>query len=162
MINRSDLEAFGYFDMFQNSPDYEEDPVRFYSQFVEDKILTKGRDRLIENTLGLAGEAGEVSEKIKKLFRDKNRFSDEDLLKELGDVLFYTVALANIFGGNLRKVMEMNMAKLDDREQRGVLKGSGDNRGITTCQQTINPSFILHGMHGGLKMKDDESHGMKQ
>jgi NTP pyrophosphatase (non-canonical NTP hydrolase) len=128
MINRSDLEAFGYFDMFHNSPDYNEDPVRFYSQFVEDKILTKGRDRLIENTLGLAGEAGEVSEKIKKLFRDKNRFTDEDLLKELGDVLFYTVALANIFGGNLRKVMEMNMAKLDDREQRGVLKGSGDNR----------------------------------
>jgi NTP pyrophosphatase (non-canonical NTP hydrolase) len=128
MINRSDLEAFGYFDMFQNSPDYEKDPVRFYSQFVEDKILTKGRDRLIENTLGLAGEAGEVSEKIKKLFRDKNKFSDEDILKELGDVLFYTVALANIFGGNLRKVMEINMAKLDDREQRGVLKGSGDNR----------------------------------
>ena len=128
MINRSDLEAFGYFDMFQNSPDYEEDPVRFYSHFVEDKILTKGRDRLIENTLGLSGEAGEVSEKVKKLFRDKNRFKDEDILKELGDVLFYTVALANIFGGNLRKVMEMNMAKLDDREQRGVLKGSGDNR----------------------------------
>jgi len=57
-----------------------------------------------------------------------NLFKDEDILKELGDVLFYTVALANIFGGNLRKVMEMNMAKLDDREQRGVLKGSGDNR----------------------------------
>ena len=128
MINRSDLEAFGYFDMFQNSPDYEKDPVRFYSQFVEDKVLTEGRDRLVENTLGLSGEAGEVSEKVKKLFRDKSKFSDEDILKELGDVLFYTVALANIFGGNLRKVMEMNMAKLDDREQRGVLKGSGDNR----------------------------------
>jgi NTP pyrophosphatase (non-canonical NTP hydrolase) len=128
MINRSDLEAFGYFDMFQNSPDYEKDPVRFYSQFVEDKVLTKGRERLVENTLGLSGEAGEVSEKVKKLFRDKGKFKDEDILKELGDVLFYTVALANIFGGNLRKVMEMNMAKLDDREQRGVLKGSGDNR----------------------------------
>jgi NTP pyrophosphatase (non-canonical NTP hydrolase) len=128
MINHSDLEAFGYFDMFQNSPDYEKDPVRFYSQFVEDKVLTKGRERLVENTLGLSGEAGEVSEKVKKLFRDKDKFKDEDILKELGDVLFYTVALANIFGGNLRKVMEMNMAKLDDREQRGVLKGSGDNR----------------------------------
>jgi NTP pyrophosphatase (non-canonical NTP hydrolase) len=128
MINHSDLEAFGYFDMFQNSPDYEKDPVRFYSQFVEDKMLTKGRERLVENTLGLSGEAGEVSEKVKKLFRDKDKFKDEDILKELGDVLFYTVALANIFGGNLRKVMEMNMAKLDDREQRGVLKGSGDNR----------------------------------
>jgi NTP pyrophosphatase (non-canonical NTP hydrolase) len=128
MINKTDLEAFGYFDMFQNSPDYDKDPVRFYSQFVEDKIFTKGRDRLIENTLGLVGEAGEVSEKIKKLFRDKNKFSDDEVLKELGDVLFYTVALSNIFNGNLRKIMEMNMAKLDDREQRGVLKGSGDNR----------------------------------
>tara|TARA_A100001015_G_scaffold109809_1_gene121852 strand:- start:282 stop:668 length:387 start_codon:yes stop_codon:yes gene_type:complete len=128
MINRSDLEAFGYFDMFQNSPDYEEDPVKFYSQFVEDKIFTKEQERLVENTLGLVGEAGEVSEKVKKLFRDKSKFKDEDILKELGDVLFYTVALANLFGGNLRKVMEMNMAKLDDREQRGVLKGSGDNR----------------------------------
>ncbi len=128
MINKTDLEAFGYFDMFQNSPDYDKDPIRFYSQFVEDKIFTKGRDRLIENTLGLVGEAGEVSEKIKKLFRDKNKFSDDEVLKELGDVLFYTVALSNIFNGNLRKIMEINMAKLDDREQRGVLKGSGDNR----------------------------------
>jgi len=96
MINKTDLEAFGYFDMFQNSPDYDKDPIRFYSQFVEDKIFTKGRDRLIENTLGLVGEAGEVSEKIKKLFRDKNKFSDDEVLKELGDVLFYTVALSNI------------------------------------------------------------------
>ena len=128
MINETDLEAFGYFDMFQNSTDYDKDPVRFYSQFVEDKVFTKGRERLVENTLGLVGEAGEVSEKVKKLFRDKSKFSDEEVLKELGDVLFYVTALSNIFGGNLRAVMEMNMAKLDDREQRGKLKGSGDNR----------------------------------
>jgi NTP pyrophosphatase (non-canonical NTP hydrolase) len=128
MINETDLEAFGYFDMFQNSPDWDNDPLRFYSQFVEDKVFTKGRERLIENTLGLVGESGEVAEKIKKLFRDKNKFNDEDVLKELGDVLFYVVALSNIFGGNLKKTMEMNMAKLDDREQRGKLKGSGDNR----------------------------------
>lgn len=128
MINKTDLEAFGYFDMFQNSPDYDKDPLHFYSEFVEDKIITKGRDRLIENTLGLVGEAGEVSEKIKKIFRDKDKFSDEDVLKELGDVLFYTVALSSIFNGDLRKIMEMNMDKLNDRQQRGVLKGSGDNR----------------------------------
>ena len=128
MINETDLEAFGYFEMFQNSPDWDNDPLRFYSQFVEDKVFTKGRERLVENTLGLVGESGEVAEKIKKLFRDKGKFSDEDVLKELGDVLFYVVALSNIFGGNLKKTMEMNMAKLDDREQRGKLKGSGDNR----------------------------------
>ena len=103
------------------------DMIDMYSQFVEDKMLTKGRERLIENALGLTGEAGEVSEKIKKLFRDK-RIDDDAVLKELGDVLFYTVALSNIFGGSLIKIIELNMEKLNDRVKNGTLKGSGDNR----------------------------------
>lgn len=101
--------------------------IDMYSQFVEDKMLTKGRERLIENALGLTGEAGEVSEKIKKLFRDK-RIDDDAVLKELGDVLFYTVALSNIFGGSLIKIIELNMEKLNERVKNGTLQGSGDNR----------------------------------
>ena len=103
------------------------DMIDMYSQFVEDKMITKGRERLIENALGLTGEAGEVSEKIKKLFRD-NRIDDEAVLKELGDVLFYTVALSNIFGGSLVKIIELNMEKLNERVKNGTLQGSGDNR----------------------------------
>jgi len=103
------------------------DMIDMYSQFVEDKMITKGRERLIENALGLTGEAGEVSEKIKKLFRD-NRIDDEAVLKELGDVLFYTVALSNIFGGSLVKIIELNMEKLNARVKNGTLQGSGDNR----------------------------------
>jgi NTP pyrophosphatase (non-canonical NTP hydrolase) len=103
------------------------DMVDMYSQFVEDKMITKGRERLIENALGLTGEAGEVSEKIKKLFRD-NRIDDDAVLKELGDVLFYTVALSNIFGGSLVKIIELNMEKLNERVKNGTLQGSGDNR----------------------------------
>lgn len=103
------------------------DMIDMYSQFVEDKMITKGRERLIENALGLTGEAGEVSEKIKKLFRD-NRVDDDAVLKELGDVLFYTVALSNIFGGSLIKIIELNMEKLNARVKNGTLQGSGDNR----------------------------------
>ena len=103
------------------------DMMDMYSQFVEDKMITKGRERLIENALGLTGEAGEVSEKIKKLFRD-NRIDDDAVLKELGDVLFYTVALSNIFGGSLIKIIELNMEKLNARVKNGTLQGSGDNR----------------------------------
>jgi NTP pyrophosphatase (non-canonical NTP hydrolase) len=103
------------------------DMIDMYSQFVEDKMITKGRERLIENALGLTGEAGEVSEKIKKLFRD-NRIDDDAVLKELGDVLFYTVALSNIFGGSLIKIIELNMEKLNERVKNGTLQGSGDNR----------------------------------
>jgi NTP pyrophosphatase (non-canonical NTP hydrolase) len=103
------------------------DMIDMYSQFVEDKMITKGRERLIENALGLTGEAGEVSEKIKKLFRD-NRIDDDAVLRELGDVLFYTVALSNIFGGSLIKIIELNMEKLNERVKNGTLQGSGDNR----------------------------------
>ncbi|MDA9812255.1 hypothetical protein N9C03_00445 [bacterium] len=102
--------------------------IDMYSQFVEDKMITKGRERLIENALGLTGEAGEVSEKIKKLFRDNRIDDDDDVLKELGDVLFYTVALSNIFGGSLVKIIELNMEKLNERVKNGTLQGSGDNR----------------------------------
>ena len=126
MISDKDLENMGYYDMFPDA-----DPVNwadFYSGWVEKKILTEGQERLYENTLGLVGEAGEVAEKMKKLVRDSSKFSNEEILKELGDVVFYATALANIYGRGLQEVLELNIKKLDDRQKRGKLKGSGDNR----------------------------------
>tara|TARA_Y100001937_G_C6863368_1_gene217331 strand:+ start:171 stop:485 length:315 start_codon:yes stop_codon:yes gene_type:complete len=99
-----------------------------YGQWVENKILTKGNDRLVENTLGLVGEAGEVAEKIKKLIRDSTRFTTEEIESELGDVLFYLTAIANHLGSSLTDVISNNVSKLDDRENRNVLRGSGDKR----------------------------------
>jgi NTP pyrophosphatase (non-canonical NTP hydrolase) len=124
MLSKDDLENFGYYEMFQTSSGGQD----AYSKWVEEKILTYGDERLVENTLGLVGEAGEVAEKIKKLIRDSNRFNNEEILKELGDVVFYATALANIYGNGLQQVLELNMKKLDDRQKRGKLKGSGDNR----------------------------------
>ena len=125
MLSGDDLENFGYYENFGDKEDI--DPKE-YSHWVEKKMLTEGQERLIENTLGLVGEAGEVAEKIKKLIRDSNRFANEEILHELGDVLFYTAALANLYGKGLQDVMQMNIKKLDDRQRRGKLKGSGDKR----------------------------------
>ena len=61
------------------------DIVQAYSKLVEELIITSGDFRLVENTLGLCGESGEVAEKIKKYFRDED-YSKEDIVKELGDV----------------------------------------------------------------------------
>jgi len=99
-----------------------------YSQWVEDKIITEGTTRLVENTLGLVGEAGEVAEKVKKLMRDSTRVESADIIKELGDVVFYATALANYFQGNLQTMLDANVEKLDSRELRGKIQGSGDNR----------------------------------
>ena len=82
--------------------------------------------------LGLSGEVGEVSEKIKKLIRDKGGIVDEDFLKslekELGDVLWYLNAIAKDFGLNLSYIASKNIEKLQDRKSRGTIQGSGDNR----------------------------------
>lgn len=102
--------------------------IDLYSIWVEGKIMTEGETRLIENTLGLIGESGEIAEKIKKLLRDNTKVESQDIIKELGDVAFYLTALANYFGSSLEEVLQVNMIKLDDRQERGVLKGSGDNR----------------------------------
>ena len=89
-------------------------------------------DNLYYPALGLAGEAGEVCEKIKKIMRDKNGKLTEDdqqlLIKELGDVLWYVSALADELDVFLGDVASTNLEKLWSRQERGKISGSGDNR----------------------------------
>jgi NTP pyrophosphatase (non-canonical NTP hydrolase) len=118
MITQEDIDAFKIVDVTPMD----------YSYWVEDKIVTEGDTRLVENTLGLVGEAGEVAEKIKKYLRDNTKVSQKEIIKELGDVVFYATALSNYFYSNLSEVMQTNMDKLNDRARRGTIKGSGDNR----------------------------------
>ena len=82
--------------------------------------------------MGIAGEAGEVVEKWKKIVAYKaGVISEEDkaeLKKELGDVVWYIAVMANSLGLSFEEVMQLNVAKLASRKQRGVIKGKGDNR----------------------------------
>jgi len=77
--------------------------------------------------LGLGGEAGEYSEKVKKLIRD-GALDKPLALKELGDVLWYLTRSANELGYSLLDVAQVNIIKLHSRKERGVLQGSGDER----------------------------------
>ena len=83
-------------------------------------------------TLGLAGETGEVVEKIKRILRDKNMAisekTKEELTKEMGDVLWYLAQLATELNLSLDKIASFNIKKLSDRQKRGKLHGGGDNR----------------------------------
>ncbi len=83
-------------------------------------------------TLGLTGEAGEVSDKVKKVIRDKSGVFDknsrEEIKLELGDVLWYIAQLSSELGYDLDDVAEANLEKLASRAQRGCISGDGDDR----------------------------------
>jgi len=87
--------------------------------------------------LGLAGEAGEVANEVKKIIRDDNgtltpqRYSK--LVKEMGDVLWYLAELCSVMPATidtlnedltLEDVAKWNIIKLSQRKQEGTLKGN--------------------------------------
>ena len=86
--------------------------------------------------LGLVGEAGEAADKVKKWWRNQGATKSQDytvpqcqeLAKEIGDVLWYISAMAFELGYTLEDIAQMNLEKLTDRNNRGVVKSEGDNR----------------------------------
>ncbi len=86
----------------------------------------------IYSALGLAGESGEVAEKIKKILRDDGGVvteeKREEIKKELGDVLWYLSQLSADLNIEFNDVAISNIEKIKSRKERGQTKGSGDNR----------------------------------
>jgi len=87
---------------------------------------------ILHQVFGLVGESGEVAEKFKKLIRDKNGQmlpeDKEEIIKELGDVLWYVNSLSILLGSSLEAVAQKNLDKVLSRKERGATQGSGDNR----------------------------------
>lgn len=118
-----------------------------FNEYQEAAMATKiypKQAAVIYPALKLAGEAGEVAEKVGKVLRDGIDFEGmplgdpkvllayfkhkEELAKEIGDVLWYCAVLADDLNLSLQDIAKANIAKLADRQRRGKLKGSGDDR----------------------------------
>jgi NTP pyrophosphatase (non-canonical NTP hydrolase) len=78
--------------------------------------------------LGCAGETGEIEEKLKKAVREEDEKYITEMRYEVGDVLWYLSQICEEFDWSLEQIAEENLAKLQDREERGQLTGRGDNR----------------------------------
>lgn len=103
-----------------------------YEETVKKTAIYPPSHKILYPALGLAGEAGEVANKVKKLIRDgfNNQPKDwrENIASEIGDVLWYCVALSNDLNVPISTVAKDNMDKLLSRFERGTLGGSGDKR----------------------------------
>ena len=77
--------------------------------------------------LGLAGETGELCDKLKRIIRGDGKI-DDDLLDEVGDCLWYLSQLALFFHVELVTIAIRNIAKLDARMSQNTIAGKGDKR----------------------------------
>ena len=88
--------------------------------------------RILYPALGLAGEAGEVANKVKKIYRDDGGQVTDDrraqIAKELGGVLWYVATVCTDLNLNMGDVARENVAILASRQERGTLHGDGDER----------------------------------
>jgi NTP pyrophosphatase (non-canonical NTP hydrolase) len=82
---------------------------------------TLGREPLSANQemlsylgLGLAGEAGEVADKLKKFLRD-GKWDSEGLAEELGDVIYFWACLCLVAGKQPSQVLEASRRKILSR-----------------------------------------------
>jgi NTP pyrophosphatase (non-canonical NTP hydrolase) len=70
--------------------------------------------------MGLAGEAGEAVDYMKKCLYQGKDYSSIIMRRELGDLLWYFVILADTLGITLDSIMEENIEKLKKRYPQGM------------------------------------------
>ena len=124
MINETDLEAWGY---YKDTTTYKDMTLSSYQKAASSTAIYPTQHAITYPALGLAGEAGEVANKVKKIIRD-GKLDKAALKGEIGDCLWYIAALCRDLNIDLGYVAKANLEKLQDRKARGTLKGSGDTR----------------------------------
>jgi NTP pyrophosphatase (non-canonical NTP hydrolase) len=87
-----------------------------------------GERRLIVSALGLAGEAGEFANLVKKMTAHGHRFDPPTLDDELGDVLWYLAEAATAAGLSLEEIAYHNVDKLYKRYPDGFSEEQSRNR----------------------------------
>lgn len=118
MTNNTEMESWEFFDSGQ---------LDDYQRAAASTAIYKAEHAVIYPALGLAAEAGEVANKVKKIMRD-GTFNREAIADEVGDCLWYIAAICRDLNVDLSMVADNNLKKLHSRQQRGTLSGSGDNR----------------------------------
>lgn len=111
------------------------------NEYQKEARLFAVNDDLLHFTFGLLEEAGEAAGVLKRVYRGDDGYEDfnwsdygvseeaeKKLAAELGDILWHVAVIADHLGMGLSDIAQYNLAKLQSRKQRDMIKGSGDNR----------------------------------
>lgn len=70
------------------------------------------KDEILHWAIGLSEECGEVMSVLKHHYYGGEDFNREEMIKEIGDVLWYTAALCTAAGVNMDSIAKLNVEKL--------------------------------------------------
>lgn len=107
-------------------------------------------------SMGLSGEAGEVTDYLKKVVYHSHPYSGEVLSKELGDVLWYLAVLAHVNGISLDTIMERNIEKLKKRYPDGFSSEDSLKRVDTTAEALARKNGVPPSVYAGLGREIDK------
>ena len=124
MTKDKDIETWDY---YKDSSLYKNMTLSSYQNAASGTAIYPTQHAITYPALGLAGEAGEVANKVKKIIRD-GKLDKPALVAEIGDCLWYIAALCRDLNVDMEDVAKANLEKLYNRKQLGTLQGSGDNR----------------------------------
>lgn len=107
--------------------------IRTFDEYQELATRTAGKfdqskDAFSDYGLGISGEAGEVANKLKKVFYHGHDLDHDEIALELGDCLWYLSMLATLLGLPLHVIAEMNIEKLKKRYPDGFSSDASINR----------------------------------
>jgi NTP pyrophosphatase (non-canonical NTP hydrolase) len=136
MINEELLDALQY-SMKENMKLKQE--MREYGEKVDVKVFENdvwrtfnkklnGQERMTNAVFGLTGEAGEVADTFKKVWYQGHLLNRDELLKEIGDVLYYATLITNMLDSTLDEVMTLNIMKRAKRYPLGFDVAGSVNR----------------------------------
>lgn len=89
-----------------------------------------GDRRLIISALGLAGEAGEFANFVKKMTAHGHDISKDTFIDELGDILWYVAEAASSLELDLSEIADNNVKKLRKRYPEGFSEERSINREV--------------------------------
>lgn len=87
---------------------------------VDGEIITMTKPLIVANyAMGLVGEAGEVTDLLKKNVFHGHPLNREEVEKEIGDFMHYAAGLATLFDLDMEAILEKNIEKLKTRYPNG-------------------------------------------
>lgn len=115
-----------------------------FAEYANARLSAQGEirsmtERLTLAGLGIAGEAGEFAELVKKYLFHGRPLDREKVIKELGDVLWYVMFAADVVGSSLEEVARVNDEKLNERYPQGFTVEAASTRAIETRDEELPP-----------------------